>query len=228
MPITSSPPCGAYIMDQPLDGRSTPNITRFDTGNLESTPPKAMPDSARQSRQLPGNACDECRRRKLRCDRKRPRCGACGSTPSVPCNITEERVPRGPKKGSISAIRNRIVALEKRLNTSDPNTASSSRADERDSRTSYTYQDQGSAYGWGTGDAGATWTNDHAQVYDPAYDVTQTHEEYASYDYTAVTSTVFTSSESTQYYTTTGATDWGQGQASAYGNTPWDGYSTQQ
>ncbi|KAK4210770.1 hypothetical protein QBC37DRAFT_27922 [Rhypophila decipiens] len=197
-----------------------------------------MPDGARQSRQLPGNACDECRRRKLRCDRKRPRCGACGSTPSVPCDITEERVPRGPKKGSISAIRNRIVALEKRLNTSDPHTRGSSR--ENDPNTSYTYQgdlpstgymtssgqtSQDLGYAWG--DPGPAWANEHAQVYDPTYDMTQTHEEYA-YTYPAVTSPVITSSESTQYYTTTGATDWGQGQASAYGNTPWDGYSTQQ
>ncbi|KAM7183645.1 hypothetical protein V8F20_012548 [Naviculisporaceae sp. PSN 640] len=68
-----------------------------------------MPESSKQSRQLPGNACDECRRRKLRCDRKRPRCGSCANNPNIACNITEERVPRGPKKGSISAIRNRIA-----------------------------------------------------------------------------------------------------------------------
>nr|QNC49738.1 Hfaza1G [Hypoxylon fragiforme] len=70
-----------------------------------------------EPRQQPGYACEECRKKKLRCDRQRPQCGACANA-QVPCEVNDRRVPRGPKKGSIGALRSRIVALERRLSTS--------------------------------------------------------------------------------------------------------------
>lgn len=70
-----------------------------------------------EPRQQPGYACEECRKKKLRCDRQRPQCGACANA-QIPCEVNDRRTPRGPKKGSIGALRSRIVALERRLSTS--------------------------------------------------------------------------------------------------------------
>ncbi|EAW15012.1 Zn(II)2Cys6 transcription factor [Aspergillus clavatus NRRL 1] len=62
-------------------------------------------------RQQPGSACEECRKRKLRCDRKRPQCGTCADTGTL-CQINDRRQRRGPRKGSINALRRRIVVSE--------------------------------------------------------------------------------------------------------------------
>ena len=59
------------------------------------------------SRQKPGSACDECRRRKLRCDRERPQCGVCFES-GVVCNTSTLRPPRGPKRGHFKALQTRI------------------------------------------------------------------------------------------------------------------------
>lgn len=60
-----------------------------------------------QPRQLPGPACEECRKRKLRCDRQRPACSTCAET-GVVCDINTNRLARGPKKGDLKALRNRV------------------------------------------------------------------------------------------------------------------------
>ncbi|KAK5652871.1 hypothetical protein OQA88_9537 [Cercophora sp. LCS_1] len=67
-----------------------------------------------QPRQLPGSACEECRKRKLRCDRQRPQCGTCADA-GIACEVNHNRLARGPKKGDLKALRSRIVALERRL-----------------------------------------------------------------------------------------------------------------
>lgn len=64
-------------------------------------------------RQRPGAACDECRRRKLRCDGQEPQCGVCQDT-GVVCEVTQRGV-RGPKKGHLKALKNRVVHLEAML-----------------------------------------------------------------------------------------------------------------
>ena len=53
-----------------------------------------------------GLACEECRRRKLRCDRRQPSCGLC-ETSGVECQITA-RPPRGPQRGYLKILQNRI------------------------------------------------------------------------------------------------------------------------
>ncbi|PWY85833.1 hypothetical protein BO94DRAFT_453014, partial [Aspergillus sclerotioniger CBS 115572] len=58
-------------------------------------------------------ACDECRRRKLRCDGQQPLCGGCQDSGSI-CEITQ-RGTRGPRKGYIKALKNRVVDLEAML-----------------------------------------------------------------------------------------------------------------
>ncbi|KAI2615227.1 hypothetical protein GGR54DRAFT_632321 [Hypoxylon sp. NC1633] len=67
-----------------------------------STPP---------ARQNPGAACEECRRRKVRCDRQQPSCGLCLSS-GVQCQVTTPRPPRGPKRGYLKALQARIATLE--------------------------------------------------------------------------------------------------------------------
>ncbi|KAJ3521257.1 hypothetical protein NM208_g13380 [Fusarium decemcellulare] len=65
-------------------------------------------------RQLSGLACEECRRRKSKCDRVRPICGGCSES-GVECAFVEERPKRGPKKGQLRALRARVATLEQQL-----------------------------------------------------------------------------------------------------------------
>ncbi|KAH6850665.1 hypothetical protein B0I37DRAFT_428901 [Chaetomium sp. MPI-CAGE-AT-0009] len=58
-------------------------------------------------RQQPGFACEECRRRKARCDRGRPKCGFCTEAGTT-CVIVNKRQQRGPKKGQLNAMRSQI------------------------------------------------------------------------------------------------------------------------
>ncbi|KAK3950548.1 fungal-specific transcription factor domain-containing protein [Pseudoneurospora amorphoporcata] len=77
-------------------------------------------DGPPQPRQLPGSACEECRKRKLRCDRQRPQCGTCADA-GIVCEVNHNRLARGPKKGDLKALRSRIVALERRLSLDPSN-----------------------------------------------------------------------------------------------------------
>ncbi|KAF4454628.1 citrinin biosynthesis transcriptional activator [Fusarium austroafricanum] len=65
-------------------------------------------------RQQPGLACEECRRRKARCDRTRPQCATCAEAGTA-CVVIDKRPPRGPKKGQIKALKNRVASLEWQL-----------------------------------------------------------------------------------------------------------------
>ncbi|CAG7972873.1 unnamed protein product [Penicillium olsonii] len=67
------------------------------------------------SRQQPGLACEECRKKKLRCDRRRPQCNQCEDSGTA-CYVNQVRSPRGPKKGHLKALRNRIATLESIIN----------------------------------------------------------------------------------------------------------------
>lgn len=65
----------------------------------DSSPPRA--------RQKYGAACEECRRRKLRCDRRRPQCGVCQAS-GMQCHVAVSRALRGPKPGYIKDLQARI------------------------------------------------------------------------------------------------------------------------
>ncbi|KAI1390588.1 fungal-specific transcription factor domain-containing protein [Hypoxylon trugodes] len=67
-----------------------------------------------RGRQLPGAACDQCRRRKLRCDRQKPQCGAC-ETSGISCRVPDTKLTRGPKRGHLKTMQERIAALEEAL-----------------------------------------------------------------------------------------------------------------
>ncbi|RSM04360.1 hypothetical protein CDV31_010062 [Fusarium ambrosium] len=57
-----------------------------------------------------GTACDECRRRKQRCDGQQPTCRVCLES-GLACQTTQ-RGTRGPKKGYIKALKDRVSQLE--------------------------------------------------------------------------------------------------------------------
>ena len=61
----------------------------------------------RAARQRPGAACEDCRRRKLRCDGKQPQCSACFEA-RVNCVLTTTQSQRGPKKGHMKALQARL------------------------------------------------------------------------------------------------------------------------
>lgn len=52
-------------------------------------------------------ACEQCRRRKSKCDRARPQCGACLENES-PCVFTDQRPKRGPKKGQLRQLKAQV------------------------------------------------------------------------------------------------------------------------
>ncbi|KAJ5701369.1 hypothetical protein N7488_008917 [Penicillium malachiteum] len=66
--------------------------------------------SEKTRRQQPGYACEECRRRKARCDRARPRCGFCTGIGTV-CVILDKKKRRGPRRGQLNAMKSQIANL---------------------------------------------------------------------------------------------------------------------
>ncbi|KAK7977181.1 hypothetical protein PG988_004671 [Apiospora saccharicola] len=65
-------------------------------------------------RQQPGFACEECRRRKARCDRTQPQCGTCTEF-NITCITMDKRPRRGPKRGQVEMMRSRIGEFDIRL-----------------------------------------------------------------------------------------------------------------
>ncbi|KAL4915419.1 fungal-specific transcription factor domain-containing protein [Aspergillus aurantiobrunneus] len=88
--------------------------TDYDSKDSEHSPP-LLQLHQRRSRQSPGAACQECRRRKLRCDRKRPQCGLCAASGAV-CQFKEIRPERARKKPNLDQLQQRMSALEEQLN----------------------------------------------------------------------------------------------------------------
>ncbi|KAI1171391.1 hypothetical protein F4777DRAFT_582961 [Nemania sp. FL0916] len=70
-----------------------------------------MPRLADANQQPGGFACEECRRRKTRCNRQRPRCSSCQEN-GADCITMYQRPQRGPKKGQLQMMRSRIATLE--------------------------------------------------------------------------------------------------------------------
>ncbi|KAI2621289.1 fungal-specific transcription factor domain-containing protein [Hypoxylon sp. NC1633] len=74
--------------------------------------------SGKPPRQNPGPACQQCRVRKLRCDRQKP-CGGCVES-GVSCHTDSTPPQRGPKRGHLKVLRSRIAALEQKIGEQDP------------------------------------------------------------------------------------------------------------
>ena len=77
---------------------------------MSSTPASAGRSLPTQPRQKPGAACEECRRRKLRCDRQQPQCGSCVDD-EVECIFSPTNSSRGPKRGHLKLLQTRIGAV---------------------------------------------------------------------------------------------------------------------
>ncbi|KAH8196236.1 hypothetical protein TruAng_009593 [Truncatella angustata] len=64
-----------------------------------------------EPRQQPGYACEECRKKKLRCDRKRPQCSACANS-GISCRVFEKRASRNSStktvQDTVETLRNRV------------------------------------------------------------------------------------------------------------------------
>ncbi|ORY04904.1 hypothetical protein K493DRAFT_377850 [Basidiobolus meristosporus CBS 931.73] len=78
-----------------------------------------------QKRQRVSRACDNCRRKKIRCDGDHPLCSNCQSF-GINCTYNGTTKKRGPPKGYIEAIENRLYRMEHILGglvQGDPRTA---------------------------------------------------------------------------------------------------------
>ncbi|KAL2828907.1 fungal-specific transcription factor domain-containing protein [Aspergillus cavernicola] len=64
-------------------------------------------------------ACAVCRRRKLRCDGRKPSCGTC-SRLGHECTYDEARKKSGPKRGYVKQLEARLAQVETMLKTQDP------------------------------------------------------------------------------------------------------------
>ncbi|GAA5806279.1 hypothetical protein HPULCUR_011810 [Helicostylum pulchrum] len=70
-----------------------------------------MTDPSEHKRQRVSKACEQCRRKKVKCDGSSPLCNNC-STLGLPCHYKESTKKRGPPKGYIEAIEGRLHRLE--------------------------------------------------------------------------------------------------------------------
>ncbi|KAJ2724225.1 hypothetical protein GGI07_002095 [Coemansia sp. Benny D115] len=83
------------------------------------------PASLDGKRQRVSRACDRCRQKKVKCDGKRPVCTHCEAI-SATCTYLDATKKRGPPKGYIEVIENRLHKVEELLCAlveSDPKTA---------------------------------------------------------------------------------------------------------
>ncbi|KAL4975318.1 hypothetical protein BDW66DRAFT_167330 [Aspergillus desertorum] len=78
------------------------------------TQTQAQGSTSKPARQQPGLACEECRKRKARCDRAKPQCGSCMMTGRA-CVVNHNRRRRGPKKGQIDSLYSRLEVLAKQV-----------------------------------------------------------------------------------------------------------------
>ncbi|KAJ2001757.1 hypothetical protein GGI04_003614, partial [Coemansia thaxteri] len=70
--------------------------------------------SADSKRLRVSRACDRCRRKKVKCDARRPVCNHCEAL-SLSCTYLDTAKKRGPPKGYIEAIENRLHKVEELL-----------------------------------------------------------------------------------------------------------------
>ncbi|KAJ0420143.1 fungal-specific transcription factor domain-containing protein [Aspergillus carlsbadensis] len=68
-------------------------------------------------------ACAVCRRRKLRCDGRKPSCGTC-SRLGHECTYDEARKKSGPKRGYVKQLEARLAQVETLLKTQEPSAPS--------------------------------------------------------------------------------------------------------
>ncbi|KAI0849454.1 putative Zn(II)2Cys6 transcription factor [Daldinia vernicosa] len=71
-------------------------------------------------------ACEECRRKRIKCDRGTPQCTSC-ATSGKTCIVRDDCPRRGPKKGYLKTLQNKIEDLQARLNEQQEASATETR-----------------------------------------------------------------------------------------------------
>ena len=89
-------------------------LNDFNGSNLADQAPEVPANLVQRPRQQQGSACEECRRKRIRCDRGTPQCEACANS-GVNCVVRTNSSPRGPKKGYIKTLQKQIENLQAQL-----------------------------------------------------------------------------------------------------------------
>lgn len=101
----------SFLSNTTTMSESAPNaeneVRRSSTGNAD---PKKATDTRRVL------ACGTCRKRKLKCDSKRPKCSTCARL-GHPCEYDEVRKKSGPKRGYVKELEARLKQVETLLTT---------------------------------------------------------------------------------------------------------------
>lgn len=96
----------AYLQDSKMSDTSAispPSVTK------PTSPTNAEPRRASDNRRV--LACGTCRKRKLKCDSKRPKCSTCARL-GHPCEYDEVRKKSGPKRGYVKELEARLKQVE--------------------------------------------------------------------------------------------------------------------
>lgn len=95
------------------------SLENADPASAGTPPAESQGDlPPRAKRNKVSRACDECRRKKIRCDASetepQPTCSNCRRT-NAPCQFSRTPMKRGPSKGYIKELADKINTLESRL-----------------------------------------------------------------------------------------------------------------
>ncbi|MCJ1436004.1 Glucose-responsive transcription factor [Xylographa pallens] len=88
------------------------------------TEPSNVDDSSARKKSKVSRACDECRRKKIRCDAEsdapgHPKCSNCMRTQQT-CQFSRQPMKRGPSKGYIKELADRLDQVEKKVTGGGP------------------------------------------------------------------------------------------------------------
>ncbi|RSM00118.1 hypothetical protein CEP52_009296 [Fusarium oligoseptatum] len=93
------------------------NLTSFTITSIHFPHRMRLRQAGRQARQgLVSQACELCRRRKVKCDADRPECGNCRAL-KLACEYSAQRKKRGPKPRALSTVENRDDGEETQTST---------------------------------------------------------------------------------------------------------------
>ncbi|KAL1649491.1 Glucose-responsive transcription factor [Diplodia intermedia] len=99
----------------PVQQPSTPQQMAQNAMNMAQDPHYSQQDSNQRKRSKVSRACDECRRKKIRCDATSENgpeaCTSCKRT-GARCQFSRQPMKRGPSKGYIKELADRLTRLE--------------------------------------------------------------------------------------------------------------------
>ncbi|KAI9315896.1 hypothetical protein BX666DRAFT_265899 [Dichotomocladium elegans] len=105
-------------MDNPLDHGSPDSITPDSSKkSLKQKDPPGPATNAQNRRNKTTRACDECRKRKVKCDGVQP-CARCRKS-ETPCVFAKIPPKRGPPKQYVELLEQRLQVIERALQSID-------------------------------------------------------------------------------------------------------------